>query len=118
MSQVKKTGPQFDQGGWGAGSTKANGSHLTPASDVTKQGPTGSPNEQYRGFKTRSSAGGAATGAPVKNVPSSPQTAVRGGGGINGHSRDPAPKSSGSKNQQHPNVNAKNGGASGTYLGK
>ncbi len=105
MSQVKTTGPQFDQGEGGAGSSKGNGSHLVPASDVTTKGPTGSSMDQYRGFKHRSSAGGRATNAPKKNVPSSDRTAVRGGGGINGHSRNKLnARASGSSTAQNPNV--------------
>ena len=106
MSQVKTTGPQFDQGSWGASSRKSNGSHLSPAKDVVKQGPTGSHMDQYRGFKTRSSAGGKATNNPNKNIPSSDKTAVRGGGGLTGHSRNKLnARASGSPTAQNPNVN-------------
>ncbi len=117
MSQVKKSAVYLDQGEGGGGRTKANGSHTTPASDVTKRGPTGSPTDQYRGFRGPKANGSQYVGG--NNVPSSDLTSVRGGGGINGHSRNKvAGKSSGSKNAQNPNVNAKDGGASGTYLGK
>ena len=106
MSEVKTTGPQFDQGPWGAGSRKSNGSHLSPAKDVLKRGPTGNSKEQYRGFTTRSSAGGKATGNPVKNVAGSDKTAVRGGGGLAGHSRNKVnARPSGSPTAQNPNVN-------------
>jgi hypothetical protein len=54
---------------------------------------------------------------PGPNVPGTKKTSVRGGGTKAGHSKDPAAKKSGSKNAQHPNVNAK-GGRSGTFLGK
>ncbi len=95
MSQVKTSGPQFDQGEGGGGSTKSNGSPLSPAKDVVK-GPSGSPTDQYP-ISTRPTTVGA-------DVPAGPKTAVRGGGGIGGHSRDPAAKSSGSDKAQHPNV--------------
>ncbi len=117
MSQVKKTGPQFDQGEWGAGSTKANGSPREVAADVKRQGKTGDPFGQ-RDPSSRSSAGGAATGQDVSFAHGAPRTSVRGGGGIGGHSRDPGSKSSGSDKAQNPNVNNKNDGPSGTYLGK
>ena len=104
MSQVKTTGPQFEQGPWGAGGRKANGSHTAPAKDVLKRGPTGSSKEQYRGFTTRSSAGGKATGKPWQ-VPSSDKTAVRGGGGLTGHSRNKLnARASGSPTAQNPTV--------------
>ena len=109
MSQVKTTGPQLDQGPWGAGNRKANGSHLSPAKDVVKRGPTGSHMDQYRGNRSRSSAGGAATGNPVKMagpVQGRPErTAVRGGGGLAGHSRNKVnARASGSPTAQNPNV--------------
>jgi hypothetical protein len=115
MSQVKKTGPQFDQGEGGAGSTKSNGSHLSPASDVVRQGPTG---DHMTPLKPATRPTGNAQDGKSWNIPSSDKTAVRGGGGIGGHSRDPVAKRSGSKNAQNPNVNTKNRGPSGTYLGK
>ena len=96
MSQVQTTGPQFDQGEGRAGSTKSNGSHLSPAKDVVKQGPTGAPEAPYKPGTRSTSVG--------TDVPAGPKTSVRGGGGIGGHSRDPAAKSSGSDKAQHPNV--------------
>ena len=114
MSQVKKTGPALEQGVWGGGRTKANGSHLTPASDVTKQGPTGDHMDQYRGnAKSQKSTGSQLSAA--HQVPSSDSTSV--GGSISGHSRNKvAGKSSGSKNTQNPNVTVKKIGPSGSYL--
>ncbi len=103
MSQVKKTGPQFDQGEWGAHSSKSNGSHTDPASDVKKQGPTGDHMSPYKVAQRP-------TGSHLDqswNVPGSDKTPVRGGGGVKGHSRENtnAGKSkSGSKNAQNPNV--------------
>ena len=96
MSQVKKNGPQFDQGAGGGGLTKANGSPLDPAKDWKKQGKTGDPKAPFRP-STRPTSEGA-------DVPAGPKTSDRGGGGIGGHSRDPGPKSSGSDKAQHPNV--------------
>jgi hypothetical protein len=96
MSQVKKTGPQFDQGEGGAGSTKGNGSHREVAGDVKRRGPTGDPKSPLNPAQRPTTVG--------PSVPKGPQTAVRGGGGIDGHSRDPVAKRSGSKNEQNPNV--------------
>ena len=96
MSQVKTSGPQFDQGEGGGGSTKSNGSPLDPAKDWKKRGPTGAPEAPYKPGTRSTSVG--------TDVPAGPKTSVRGGGGIGGHSRDPAAKSSGSDKAQHPNV--------------
>lgn len=100
MSQVKKTGPQFDQGEWGAGKTKSNGSHLEPAGDVKKQGKTGSHLEPYN-ITTQPNGSHL---DPGPNVPGTDKTSVRGGGTVAGHDRTTGSKSSGTKEQQHPNV--------------
>ena len=103
MSQVKKTGPQFDQGEGRARNPKANGSHMEVAGDVKRRGPTGSHLDPYKVAQRP-------TGSHLDqswNVPGSDKTAVRGGGSVAGHSREDtnAGKSkSGSKNAQHPNV--------------
>jgi len=101
MSQVKKTGPQLDQGEGGGGATKANGSHLSPASDVANRG-TGSHLEPFN-VTTRS------TGSKFDNslnVPGSDKTSDKQGGTVKGHDRAQPAKSSGSKFDQHPNVKA------------
>ncbi len=100
MSQVKKTGPQFDQGEGGGGSTKASGSHLEPAGDVKSQGPTGSHLEPYN-ITTRSNGSHL---DPGPNVPGANSSSTRGGGSVSGHPDQMGSKSSGSKEQQHPNV--------------
>jgi len=118
MSQVKKTGPQFDQGEGGAGKTKSNGSHLSPAKDVVKQGPTGDHKTPY---KPATRPTGSHLTPSDWLVPGSDKTSVRQGGTVKGHDRvnpNAGKSKSGSKNAQHPNVKAKDGGASGTYLGK
>ncbi len=98
MSQVKKTGPQFDQGEGGGGSAKANGSPLSPAGDVKNRG-TGSHLEPHN-VTTRP------TGSHLDpHVPGSDMTSQRGGGtNREGSDRFKGSKSSGSKEQQHPNV--------------
>ncbi len=103
MSQVKKTGPQFDQGEGGGGATKASGSHTEPAGDVKRRGSTGAKLAPHN-ITTR------ATGSKFDqgpNVPGSDQTAQRGGGtNREGSDRTKGSKSSGSKFDQHPNVKA------------
>ncbi len=102
MSQVKKTGPQFDQGEGGGGQTKANGSPLSPAGDVKNRG-TGSHLEPFN-VTTRSNGSHL---DPGPNVPGSDMTSQRGGGtNREGSDRTKGSKSSGSPKQQHPNVQA------------
>ena len=104
MSQVKKTGPQFDQGEGGAGSAKGNGSHLEPASDVVQQGPTG---DHMTPYKPATRPTGSHLEPSDWLVPGSDKTSVRGGGTKAGHTREntnAGKSNSGSKNAQHPNV--------------
>ena len=103
MSQVKKTGPQFDQGEGGGGATKASGSHTEPAGDVSMRGKTGS---KFLSFNiTTRSTGSKFDQGP--NVSGSDSTSQRGGGtNREGSDRTKGSKSSGSKFQQHPNVKA------------
>ncbi len=114
MSQIKKR-PNQDQGPWSAWATKKAGSHRDPQKEAKVQGPSGSKNDPYK-------PGTKANGShldPGPNLPGSDKTAQRGGGGVKGADRinPKAGKSkSGSKNAQHPNVDKKNGGASGSYL--
>ena len=121
MSNIRSQG-NLDQGEGGAAKTKGNGSPTSVAKDVTKQGTTGSHLDQ-------SKSGGAlppkSNGSNLEPsdwlVPGSDKTSVRGGGTPGGHDRispTAGKGKSGSKDAQHPNVDAKNGGASGTYLGK
>ncbi len=99
MSQVKKTGPQFTQGQGGGGKTKSNGSHMTPAGDVSKRGKSGDHMTPHNITTTPS-------GSHLEpNVAGTQSSSVRGGGTIFGN--DPnkvGSKSSGSKNAQNPNV--------------
>ncbi len=102
MSQVKKTGPQFDQGEGGGGQTKANGSPLSPAGDVKNRG-TGSKLDPFN-ITTRPTGSKFDQGP---NVPGSDKTSQRGGGtNREGSDRTKGSKSSGSKFDQHPNVKA------------
>lgn len=117
MSAVKNT-DHLNQGEGGGGTTKANGSPLSPVKDVKKQGPTGdhlSPN------KPATRPTGSQYTPSDWLVPGTDKTSVRQGGTTKGHDRvsPTAGKSkSGSKDKQHPNVTVKKIGASGTYLGK
>jgi hypothetical protein len=103
MSQVKKTGPQFEQGPWGAGTSKPNGSHTSPAKDVVKQGPTG---DHMTPLNPATDPSGSHL-EPGPNLPGADMTSVKGGGGVLGHDRanpNAGKSKSGSKDAQHPNV--------------
>ena len=106
MSQVKKDRPQHKQGEGGAGKTKANGSHLDPASDVVAQGPTGD-------HLTPLNPSTRPTGSHLDqgwNVPGSDKTSDKQGGTVRGHDRsnpNAGKSKSGSKDAQHPNVKTK-----------
>lgn len=96
-----------------------------PGGSGGKTRPTGSPRDvgPANGFPTPKSNGSHMEPNKANNVPTPKAnsashnahrepapglthegTSVRGGGTTKGHTRDPGPKSSGSKNQQHPNV--------------
>ncbi len=126
MSNIRKS-DALDQGvgdsaGGSDGTTKASGSHRDVAPDVRMQGTTGSHLDQGAsgGAQAQRKTGSNLTPSDWL-VPGSDSTSDKQGGTPGGHDRisPTAGKSkSGSKNAQHPNVNAKDGGASGTYLGR